>query len=167
MLERRDWCGSGRARQRREPCRRVGNAHRTALSAPALPRWLGPLDRLPAARDSHFWPRMFYDAVRLVTRPDRICRARRDDAEEGRANMRRSLAAGIFLTLATSMPAHEAAAQDPVAGAIVGGALGGIIGGSVGRGAGGAVAGAVIGAAAGAAIASEGQRRASGYYWWH
>jgi len=81
--------------------------------------------------------------------------------------MRRSLAAGIFLTLATSMPAHEAAAQDPVAGAIVGGALGGIIGGSVGRGAGGAVAGAVIGAAAGAAIASEGQRRASGYYWWH
>jgi outer membrane lipoprotein SlyB len=81
--------------------------------------------------------------------------------------MRRSLAAAIFLALTAVMPAHEAAAQDPLAGAIVGGALGGIIGGAVGRGAGGAVAGAVIGATAGAAIAAEGQRRASGYYWWH
>lgn len=81
--------------------------------------------------------------------------------------MRGSLAAGILLALAALMPAQQAAAQDPLAGAIVGGAVGGIIGGAVGRGAGGAVAGAVIGAAAGAAIASEGQRRASGYYWWH
>jgi outer membrane lipoprotein SlyB len=81
--------------------------------------------------------------------------------------MRRSLAAGtFFLALAALTPANEAAAQDPLAGAIVGGALGGIIGGAVGRGAGGAVAGAVIGATAGAVIASEGQRRASGYYWW-
>jgi len=81
--------------------------------------------------------------------------------------MTRILAAGVFLALATLMPAQQAAAQDPLAGAIIGGAVGGIIGGAVGRGAGGAVAGAVIGATAGAVIASEGQRRASGYYWWH
>lgn len=81
--------------------------------------------------------------------------------------MKRSLAAGLLLTLAAFMPVNEAVAQDPVAGAIVGGALGGIVGGALGRGAGGAVAGAVIGATAGAVIASEGQRRASGYYWWH
>ena len=80
--------------------------------------------------------------------------------------MVRSLAAGAFLVLAALMPAQQAAAQDPVAGAIVGGALGGIVGGAVGRGAGGAIVGAVIGASAGAAIASEGQRRATGYYWW-
>jgi hypothetical protein len=73
--------------------------------------------------------------------------------------MRSGLAAGILLALATLMPAQQAAAQDPLAGAIIGGA--------VGHGTGAAVTGAVIGAAAGAAIASEGQRRASGYYWWH
>jgi hypothetical protein len=81
--------------------------------------------------------------------------------------MRTTLGAGLFLALAALTPAQRAAAQDPIAGAIVGGAVGGIIGGAVGRGAGGAVAGAVIGATAGAVIASEGQRRASGYYWWH
>jgi len=69
--------------------------------------------------------------------------------------------------VAAQGPAQQAAAQDPLAGAIIGGAVGGIIGGAVGRGTGAAVTGAVIGAAAGAAIASEGQRRASGYYWWH
>jgi len=80
--------------------------------------------------------------------------------------MVRTLGAGAFLALAALMPAQQAAAQDPLAGAIVGGALGGIIGGAVGRGAGGAVAGAVIGATTGAVIAAEAQRRASGYYWW-
>jgi outer membrane lipoprotein SlyB len=81
--------------------------------------------------------------------------------------MRSTLVAGSILALAALLPARQAAAQDPLAGAIVGGAVGGILGGAIGHGAGGAVAGAVIGAATGAAIASEGQRRASGYYWWH
>jgi outer membrane lipoprotein SlyB len=83
------------------------------------------------------------------------------------AKMKRVWAAGAFLTLAALMPAQQASAQDPLAGAIVGGAVGGIIGGAVGRGAGGAVAGAVIGATTGAVIASEAQRRNGGYYWWH
>jgi Glycine zipper 2TM domain len=84
--------------------------------------------------------------------------------------MKRVIGTGILLTLAALLaflPAQPAAAQDPVAGAIVGGALGGIIGGAVGHGAGGAVAGAVIGATTGAVIASEAQRRRGGYYWWH
>src|SRR6516162_2430685 len=81
----------------------------------------------------------------------------------GRGAMKRMLGAAMLLSVTTIMPAQEAAAQDPVAGAIVGGAVGGIIGGAVGRGAGGAVAGAVIGATTGAVIASEAQRR---YYWW-
>jgi outer membrane lipoprotein SlyB len=81
--------------------------------------------------------------------------------------MRRNLAAGIILALGALMPAQEAAAQDPLAGAIVGGAVGGILGGAIGHSGGAAVAGAVIGATAGAVIASEGQRRPSGYYWWH
>jgi hypothetical protein len=71
--------------------------------------------------------------------------------------MMRTLGAGLFLGLAALLPAQQASAQDPVGGAIVGGALG--------RG-GGAFAGAVIGATTGAVIASEAQRRASGYYWW-
>jgi hypothetical protein len=87
-------------------------------------------------------------------------------AEEGRTNMMRTLGAGALLALAALMPAQQAAAQDPIGGAIVGGALGGIIGGAVGRGAGGVVAGAAIGAATGAIIASEAQRRNGGYFWW-
>jgi outer membrane lipoprotein SlyB len=80
--------------------------------------------------------------------------------------MVRTLAAGVFLALATLLPAEQAAAQDPVGGAIVGGALGGIIGGATGRGAGGVIAGAAIGATTGALIASEAQRVNGGYYWW-
>jgi uncharacterized protein YcfJ len=72
----------------------------------------------------------------------------------------------MFLVLVTAMPAQQAAAQDPVGGAIFGGVVGGIIGGAVGRGP-GAAAGALIGATTGAAIAAEGERRQSGYYWWH
>jgi len=64
-------------------------------------------------------------------------------------------------------PAQQAAAQDPVGGAIVGGTLGAIIGGAIGHGAGGAIAGAAIGATTGAVIAAEAQRRSGGYYWWH
>ena len=79
--------------------------------------------------------------------------------------MIRTIGAAL-LAIAALMPVQQAAAQDPVGGAIVGGALGGIIGGAVGRGAGGAVAGALIGATTGAVIASEAQRRNGGYYWW-
>jgi outer membrane lipoprotein SlyB len=81
--------------------------------------------------------------------------------------MTRTLAAGMLLAIAASMPVQPAAAQDPVGGAIVGGVLGGMIGGAVGRGPGGVIAGAAIGATTGAIIASEAQRRAGGYYWWH
>ncbi len=77
------------------------------------------------------------------------------------------MAAGIVLALGALMPVQQAAAQDPLAGAIVGGAVGGILGGAIGHSGGAAVAGAVIGATTGAVIASEGQRRASDYYWWH
>ena len=52
--------------------------------------------------------------------------------------MRYMIGAGLFLVLASVVPVQQAAAQDPVAGAIVGGALGGIIGGAVGHGTGGA-----------------------------
>src|SRR5437763_14262283 len=85
----------------------------------------------------------------------------------GERDMMRTGAAAIFLALAALTPAQQAAAQDPVAGAIIGGALGAIVGGAVGRGAGGAIAGAAIGATTGAVIAAEAQRRNGGYYWWH
>ena len=80
--------------------------------------------------------------------------------------MKQTIGAAAILTLAALTPAQQAAAQDPVGGAIVGGALGGIIGGAVGRGAGGVIAGAAIGATTGAVIAAEAQRRNGGYYWW-
>ena len=88
-------------------------------------------------------------------------------ADLGEWDVMRTIGAGIFLALAALTPAQEAAAQDPVGGAIVGGAIGAIIGGAVGRGAGGAIAGAAIGATTGAVIAAEAQRRNGGYYWWH
>ena len=72
--------------------------------------------------------------------------------------MMRMLGAGMFFGLAALLPAQQAAAQDPLAGAIIGGTLGGIVGGALGRG-GGAVAGAVIGATTGAVIAAEAQQR--------
>jgi outer membrane lipoprotein SlyB len=87
------------------------------------------------------------------------------NADDGRRDVMRTLGAGIFLALAALLPAQQAAAQDPLAGAIVGGALGGIVGGALGRG-GGAIAGAVIGAITGAVIAAEAQQRSTSYYWW-
>lgn len=80
--------------------------------------------------------------------------------------MIRTLSAISLLTLACAMPLQQAAAQDPVAGGIFGGAAGAIIGGALG-GRSGAVAGAIIGGSTGAAIASQGQRRANGYYWYN
>src|SRR3974377_560100 len=73
--------------------------------------------------------------------------------------MKRMLGAAMLLSMATIVPAQQAAAQDPVGGAIVGGALGAIVGGAVGHGAGGAIAGGLIGATTGAVIASEAQGR--------
>jgi hypothetical protein len=71
-----------------------------------------------------------------------------------------------LLALAFAMPAHEAFAQDTLGGAIFGGAAGAIVGGALGGGRGAAI-GAVIGAGTGAAIASEGERRRNGYYYYH
>jgi hypothetical protein len=78
------------------------------------------------------------------------------------AKMSRSLAAAVFLTIAISMPVQEAAAQDPVAGAIIGGAAGAILGGALG-GERGAVMGAIIGGSSGAIIAAQGEPRPGGY----
>jgi hypothetical protein len=73
------------------------------------------------------------------------------NADKRRRDMMRMVGAGIFLGLAALLPAQDAAAQDPLAGA--------------GRG-GGAVGGAVMGATTGAVIAAEAQQRSTGYYWW-
>ncbi len=80
--------------------------------------------------------------------------------------MVRTIGAAALLTVALAMPAQEAAAQDPIGGAILGGAAGAIIGGAAGGGRGAAI-GAAIGAATGAVIASEGQRRRGGYYYYN
>jgi hypothetical protein len=109
---------------------------------------------------------LFYYADGFIVSAVRRCESDRGE-KAGGTKMKRMLGAVMVLAVAALTPARQAAAQDPLAGAIVGGAVGGIIGGAIGHGAGGAVAGAVIGATAGAAIASEGERRRSGYYWWH
>jgi hypothetical protein len=81
--------------------------------------------------------------------------------------MVRKLGIAILLATAMVMPAHEAAAQNnTLGGALFGGAAGAIVGGAVGGGRGAAI-GAIIGAGTGAAIASEGDRRRGGYYWYH
>jgi uncharacterized protein YcfJ len=80
--------------------------------------------------------------------------------------MIRKAGMAALLALAAAMPAHEAAAQDTLGGAIFGGAAGAIVGGAIGGGRGAAI-GAVLGAGTGAAIASEGERRRGGYYYYH
>ena len=81
--------------------------------------------------------------------------------------MVRNAGIAALLALAVVMPAHEAAAQNnTLGGALFGGAAGAIVGGAVGGGRGAAI-GAIIGAGTGAAIASEGDRRRDGYYWYH
>ena len=76
--------------------------------------------------------------------------------------MIRALGSSACLAIALAMPMQEAAAQDPVGGAIVGGATGAIIGGVLGGGRGAAI-GAIIGGATGAAIGAEGELRPGGY----
>jgi uncharacterized protein YcfJ len=77
-------------------------------------------------------------------------------------NMYRSLGAAALLAIAIAAPVEDAAAQDPVGGAILGGAAGAILGGALGGGKGAAV-GAIVGGATGAAIAAQGQARPGGY----
>src|SRR5438128_8271352 len=77
-----------------------------------------------------------------------------------------SFAIAASLAVVMAMPAHEAAAQDAIGGAILGGVGGAIVGGAIGGGRGAAI-GAVVGAGTGAAIASEGEQRQGGYYWYH
>jgi len=77
--------------------------------------------------------------------------------------MLRAVGMVACLTVAMAMPVREAAAQDAIGGAIIGGVGGAILGGAIGGGRGAAI-GAVVGAGTGAAIASEGERRRSGYY---
>lgn len=79
--------------------------------------------------------------------------------------MVRNLGIAVLLALAAAMPAHDAKAQNTLGGAIFGGAAGAIVGGALGGGRGAAI-GAVIGAGTGAAIASEGERRRGGYYYY-
>ena len=76
--------------------------------------------------------------------------------------MYRSLGAVALLTIAITAPLQDAAAQDPVGGAILGGAAGAILGGAMGGGRGAAI-GAIVGGATGAAIAAQGQPRPGGY----
>jgi outer membrane lipoprotein SlyB len=79
--------------------------------------------------------------------------------------MLRKLGISALVAASLVMPAHEAAAQDVLGGALFGGAAGAIFGGAVGGGRGAAI-GAIIGAGTGAAIASEGERRRNGYYYY-
>src|SRR6516165_9813828 len=81
---------------------------------------------------------------------------------EERAGLIRALGSSACLVIALAMPMQEAAAQDPVGGAIVGGATGAIIGGVLGGGRGAAI-GAIIGGATGLAIGAEGEPRPGGY----
>jgi hypothetical protein len=72
----------------------------------------------------------------------------------------------VLLTLALVTPLQQAAAQNPLGGAIVGGAAGALLGGAVGGGR-GAAAGAIIGGVTGAAIAAQGRPYPGGYYYYN
>ena len=79
---------------------------------------------------------------------------------------RRGTIAAAFLALAIATPIKDAAAQDPLGGAIIGGAAGAILGGALGGGRGAAV-GAIVGGTTGAVIAAQGQARPGGYRYYH
>src|SRR5438132_11733667 len=85
----------------------------------------------------------------------------------GGIEMYRALGAAALLAIAIAMPVQDAAAQDPLGGAILGGAAGAILGGALDGGRGAAI-GAIVGGATGAAIAAQGQPRPGGYrYYQH
>jgi hypothetical protein len=79
--------------------------------------------------------------------------------------MIRMIGAAALLGLAITLPAQQAAAQDPFS-VLGGAAAGAVIGGAATGRAGGAVAGAVLGGATGALLSAEAERRRGGYYWW-
>ena len=79
--------------------------------------------------------------------------------------MKPQFALTTLLAFAAFAPAENAAAQNALGGAILGGTAGAIVGGAVGGGRGAAV-GAIVGATTGAAIASQGQPRPGGYYYY-
>jgi hypothetical protein len=66
---------------------------------------------------------------------------------EGGNNMYRTVGAAALLALAIAAPVQDAAAQNPLGGALVGGAAGAIVGGALGGGRGAAI-GAIVGGAA-------------------
>lgn len=76
--------------------------------------------------------------------------------------MYRALGAAALLTIVIATPMQDAAAQDPVGGAILGGAAGAILGGALGGGRGAAV-GVIVGGSTGAIIGVQGQPRPGGY----
>jgi uncharacterized protein YcfJ len=80
--------------------------------------------------------------------------------------MYRTLGAAAFIAIAFALPVQEAAAQNPVGGAIIGGAAGAVVGGALGGGRGAAV-GAIVGGTSGAIIAAQGQPRPGGYRYYH
>ena len=67
--------------------------------------------------------------------------------------MIRTIGAAVLLSLALTMPAQQAAAQDPFS-VLGGAAAGAVIGGAATGRAGGAAAGAIIGGATGAVISA-------------
>src|SRR5258707_2325237 len=85
-----------------------------------------------------------------------------DYTRSGGTEMYRALGAATLLAIAIAMPVQDAAAQDPLGGAILGGAAGAILGGAMGGGRGAAI-GAIVGGGTGAAIAAQGQTRPGGY----
>src|SRR6266478_3784377 len=71
----------------------------------------------------------------------------------GGAEMYRALGAAALLAIAIATPVQDAAAQDPLGGAILGGAAGAILGGAMGGGRGAAI-GAIVGGANGGQAAT-------------
>jgi hypothetical protein len=86
-------------------------------------------------------------------------------SQQGESGMIRNSAIAALVASVLATPSHPAVAQNTLGGAIVGGVGGAIVGGAIG-GRRGAAIGAVIGAGTGAAIASEGERRRGGYYYY-
>jgi len=81
-------------------------------------------------------------------------------------HMIRTIGAAALMSLALTMPAQQAAAQDPLS-VLGGAAAGAVIGGAATGRAGGAAAGAIIGGATGAILSAEAERRRGGYYWYN
>src|SRR5262249_40347420 len=63
-----------------------------------------------------------------------------NNSSEGGTNMFRALGAATLVAIVIAAPVQDAAAQDPLGGALLGGAAGAIVGGALGGGRGAAVA---------------------------